>query len=85
MRRDVDSGTADAARKFIDFLSQPEQQSVFVQYGFRPVDSSINLGTVPNSPWSQNIPGANVNPLSITPPPNRATLTEIIRLWQRAS
>ncbi|MDX2214807.1 MAG: substrate-binding domain-containing protein [Oculatellaceae cyanobacterium bins.114] len=85
VRRNVDGGTADAARQFLDFLAQPEQQAVFVQYGFRPVDGSLDLRSVPNSPWSQNIPGAEVDPPGVTPPPDRDTLTEVIRLWQRAS
>ena len=52
-----------AARKFIDFLRQPEQQKLFVQYGFHPVDESLDLQNVPNSPWSQSIPGAKVIPI----------------------
>ncbi|MBD2460684.1 substrate-binding domain-containing protein [Oscillatoria sp. FACHB-1407] len=85
VRRNVDSGTADAARRFLDFLAQPEQQAVFVQYGFRPVDGSTSLRSVPGSPWSQNIPGARIDPPGVTPIPDRDTLTEVIRLWQRAS
>lgn len=86
VRRDVDAGTAKAARKFLDFLTQSDQQAFFVQYGFRPVNSSIDLKSVPNSPWNQNIPGAQVDPPGqLTPPPNREILTEIIRLWERAN
>ncbi|MGK7919538.1 MAG: substrate-binding domain-containing protein, partial [Trichodesmium sp.] len=61
-RRDVSSGMVSAARKFIDFLRQSEQQILFVKYGFRPVDESLDLQNLPNSPWSQSIPGAKVNP-----------------------
>lgn len=85
LQPDVSNGTARAARKFLDFLTQPEQQSVFVQYGFRPVNDSVDLRSVANSPWSQNIPGAAVNPPGVTPVPDRATLGEIVRLWQRAN
>lgn len=81
----VSNGTANAARKFLDFLTQPEQQSVFVQYGFRPVNDAVDLRSVANSPWSQNIPGAAVNPPGVAPAPDRATLGEIVRLWQRAN
>lgn len=84
VRRNVSSRTAEAARQFLDFLTQPDQQAVFVQYGFRPVDASIELRSVPNSPWSQSIPGANANPPGVAPAPDRTTLAEIVRLWQRA-
>jgi ABC-type sulfate transport system substrate-binding protein len=46
-------GTAEAARKFLAFLTEPEQQTVFVQYGLRPVNASIDLRTVAGNPWSQ--------------------------------
>ncbi len=85
-RRDVSSGMVSAARKFLDFLRQPEQQKLFVQYGFRPVDESFDLQSVPNSPWSQNIPGAKVNPgVQTISTPNAEVLTEIKRLWERAN
>jgi ABC-type molybdate transport system substrate-binding protein len=87
VRRNVDSDTADAARQFLDFLTQTEQQMVFIQHGFRPATSNnIDLQSVPNSPWSQNIPGAEVNPPgTIQSPPNSQTAAEVIRLWQRAN
>ncbi|BBD60869.1 hypothetical protein NIES2109_36690 [Nostoc sp. HK-01] len=86
VRRDVDAGTAEAAKQFLDFLTQPEQQAVFVQYGFRPVNNNVDLKTVPNSPWSQNIPGAEVKPnVKILPPPDIQTITEIQRQWERAN
>lgn len=86
VRRDVDAGTAKAAKQFLDFLTQPEQQAVFVQYGFRPVNNNVDLKTVPNSPWSQNIPGAEIKPsVKILPPPDNKTTTEIQRQWERAN
>lgn len=86
VRRDVDAGTANAARKFLDFLTQPAQQAVLVEYGFRPVNNAVDLKSVPNSPWNQNIPGAEVKPTVQTiPPPNPEIITEIQRLWQRAN
>ncbi|MCC5637840.1 substrate-binding domain-containing protein [Nostoc sp. CHAB 5844] len=86
VRRDVDAGTAKAAKEFLDFLTQPEQQAVFVQYGFRPVNNNVDFKTVPNSPWSQNIPGAEVKPsMQILPPPDNKTITEIQRQWERAN
>ncbi|MBW4644300.1 MAG: substrate-binding domain-containing protein [Goleter apudmare HA4340-LM2] len=86
MRQDVDANTANAARKFLDFLTQPEQQAVLVQYGFRPVNNAVDLKAVTNSPWNQNIPGAQVQPnVQTIAPPNTQTLTEIQRLWERAN
>ncbi|OLP18871.1 ABC transporter substrate-binding protein [Leptolyngbya sp. 'hensonii'] len=84
-RRQVDRSTADAARKFLDFLTQPEQQAVFVQYGFRPVVGNIDLKSVPNSPWNQNVPGAQMAPPGqVAQTPNTQTLEEIKRLWSRS-
>lgn len=86
VRRDVNDGTAKAAEKFLDFLIQPEQQGVFVQYGFRPVNSSVDLKSVSNSPWGKNIPGVKVKPAGQSmPPPDGQTLAEIQRLWERAN
>jgi ABC-type molybdate transport system substrate-binding protein len=85
VRRNVDGGTAKAAKKFLDFLTQPAGQTVFIQYGFRPVNSSVDLKSIPNSPWQQNIPGADVNPPSqLIPPPDSGAIAEIQRLWERA-
>lgn len=86
VNRDVDGTTANAARKFLDFITQSEQQKVFVQYGFRPVNNSVDLKSVANSPWNQNIPGAEVKPgLQTLPPPNARVINEIQRLWERAN
>ncbi|MGB3492111.1 MAG: substrate-binding domain-containing protein [Elainellaceae cyanobacterium] len=83
--RDVDRQTIEAAQTFLDFLAQPEQQETFVQFGFRPIDSIISLDAVPDSPWAQNIPGASVDPpITAATTPDQQTLSEIIRLWQRA-
>jgi ABC-type molybdate transport system substrate-binding protein len=85
VRRDVSDSAARASKQLIDFLSQPEQQAVFVQHGFRPINTSVDLKTVPNSPWTQNIPGAETNPnIQIANTPDTQILTEINRLWERA-
>lgn len=85
-RQDVDGGTAEAAQAFLDFLTEPQQQEVFVQYGFRPVETSVDLQSVSNSPWSQNIPGAEINPaVKTTQPPSTEVIGEIQRLWERAN
>jgi len=84
VRRNVDRRTADAAKTFINFLREPEQQAVFIQYGFRPAISEIDLSSVANSPWGKNIPGAMVSPQSqVLSTPNAQELAEIQRLWQR--
>ncbi len=86
VRQNIDATTAKAARKFLDFLTLPEQQVVFIQHGFRPVNNSFDLKSVPNSPWNKNIPGTEVQPsIQTLPPPNTQTITEIQRLWERAS
>jgi ABC-type molybdate transport system substrate-binding protein len=86
LRRDVNTKEVKAAQKFLDFLTQPEQQAVFVQYGFRPVNNSVELKSVPNNPWNQNIPGAQIQPTVRTLPlPNASASAEIQRLWERAN
>ena len=82
--RNVNKATAKAAQTFIDFLIAPKQQAVFVEFGFRPADASMDLTSIPNSPWSQNIPGAEVVAPTSSPTPDEVTLAEIVRLWQRA-
>jgi ABC-type molybdate transport system substrate-binding protein len=84
--RNVDRQTAEAAKHFLNFLTQTEQQQVFIRYGFRPVVGNIDLRSVANSPWKQNIPGAKINPpIQILSPPNTQIRGEIQRLWQRAN
>jgi ABC-type molybdate transport system substrate-binding protein len=85
VNRDVSRQQTQAARDFIAYITTPEQQKVFVEYGFRPISMGINLQSVPNSPWSQNIPGAQSDPKAqVQPSPERDTLEEVIRQWQRA-
>lgn len=84
VRQNIDKNTAKTANKFIDFITQPKQQEVFVRSGFRPVIPNLNLSSVPNSPWAQNIPGAMLNPsVSIEQPPSSIEIAEIQRLWSR--
>lgn len=85
-RRDVSGKTAAAAREFIAFLKEAEQQAIFVRYGFRPINPAVDVTAVPDSPWSQNIPGTEVNPgVQSMPAPDASVLTEIKRLWERAN
>ncbi|MEM9567428.1 MAG: substrate-binding domain-containing protein [Cyanobacteria bacterium P01_E01_bin.34] len=83
--RDVPNGTARAARTFIQFLSEPEQQAVFVQYGFRPATATLELSDISDSPWSQDIPGVEEEPaIAASQPPSRQIVGDIQRLWERA-
>ena len=84
VRQNIDKQTAKAANKFIKFITQTKQQEVFVQYGFRPVISDLDLLSVSNSPWTQNIPGKMPN-LSVTvqQPPSSQEIAEIQQLWNR--
>lgn len=85
VRRNVDAPTAASARKFLDFLVQPSQQETFVQFGFRPA-IALDIKSVSNSPWSQDIPGVEVSPaVKILPTPNPQVIDEIQRLWERAN
>ncbi|MDJ0531419.1 MAG: substrate-binding domain-containing protein [Xenococcaceae cyanobacterium MO_207.B15] len=82
--QNINQNTAEAANKFIDFITQAKQQEIFVRYGFRPVIPDLNVSSVPNSPWGQNIPGAMPNPsVTIEQPPNSQKIGEIQRLWMR--
>jgi len=86
VRRDVGDGTAQAARTLLNFLTAPEQQEVFVRYGFRPAIADLDLQAIPNSPWNQHIPGAKANPnIRTIPLPAPETLEEIQRLWTRSN
>jgi ABC-type sulfate transport system substrate-binding protein len=86
VRQNVNKTTANVARKFVLFLTQNSQQEVFVKYGFRPASDNLNLESVPQSPWLQNIPGVMVNPsVQVEQPPNREALEEIQRLWSRVN
>jgi ABC-type molybdate transport system substrate-binding protein len=86
LRQNVDTATASAAKSFISYLREPEQQKVFVKYGFRPVINGINLQGVTNSPWNQNIPGVELNPsVKAVPVPKAEVQAEIQRVWQRAN
>ena len=78
VRPNIDHNTAKAAQKFINYITQPKQQEIFVRYGFRPVIPHLKLSSVPNSPWSQNIPGVMSKPsVEIEQPPSSQEIAEI--------
>lgn len=72
------------ASAFLTFLRQAPQQEVLAQYGFRPIQSSLDLEKVPDSPWRQNIPGirAKISRTVLSAPEEKVT-TELIKQWQR--
>lgn len=82
--RNVNQATAKAAQTFIDFLIAPDQQATFVEFGFRSIDTDLDLKAIPNSPWAQSIPGASIAAPRTSPAPDQETLSEVVRLWQRA-
>ncbi len=86
VRRGVDGGKAQAARNFLDFVAQKQQQEIFVKYGFRRIINSLDLKSVAESPWSKNIPGAEVSPGGRSrASPDAQILEEVKRLWVRAN
>ncbi|MBE9078864.1 substrate-binding domain-containing protein [Romeria aff. gracilis LEGE 07310] len=86
VQHNISKAEARAGQAFVDFLIEPEQQAVFVQFGFRPTGPDTDLAAVTDSPWNQDIPGAEASPSGqVAEPPNRQLLTEVIRLWQRAN
>jgi ABC-type Fe3+ transport system substrate-binding protein len=85
VKRNVSGGQTQAAKTFLDYLTSPEAQTILVQNGFRPV-TTLDLNSVPNSPWTQSIPGAQAQPsVTMQQAPDRPTLDELVRQWQRAN
>ena len=85
VKRNVDRREAEAAQKFLSYLTEVQQQEVFIQHGFRPIDNSINLATVTDSPWGENIPGAAITPANqAQTAPSEDSIRELVRTWQRA-
>lgn len=85
-KQNVSKGEAKSAQKFIDYLLKKKQQTIFAQYGFRPIKNNLDLQTIPNSPWSQNIPGIQINGnIQTTSTPQPQSINEIQKLWIRAN
>jgi ABC-type Fe3+ transport system substrate-binding protein len=84
VKRNVSGGQTQAAKTVLNYLTSPEAQTILVQNGFRPV-TNLDLNSVPNSPWVQSIPGAQAQPsVTMQQAPDRPTLDELVRQWQRA-
>lgn len=78
-------GDRDAAKRFLEFLTQAPGQTILAQHGFRPGNSQISLDSIADTPWKQPVPGAMIKPISqIVSPPNPQVLGEIQRQWERA-
>ncbi len=86
VQRDITQAQAEAGRTFVDFLTSPDSQAIFVQHGFRPMNPQVDLLSVANSPWNAGIPGSEVN-LSgnVVSLPSKEVIAEINRLWDRAN
>ncbi len=84
VRRQVNAQTAQKAREFIQYLSQPNQQKVFIQYGFRPVNPDVKLEDNATTLWQQNT-GILLKPKAQTiDSPSVDVLKEVGRLWERS-
>ena len=84
VKRDINDGEARAGQDFVKFVTEREQQEIFARYGFRPTTNNIDLKTVANSSWNQNIPGVEIQPqINTIPAPKANEVSEILRLWQR--
>ena len=83
-KKNVSKSEAKIAQKFIDFLQAQEQQIILAKYGLRPI-INLDLQSLPNTPWNQNIPGVEVNPnIKINPSPNQKVMDEIQKIWYRS-
>ena len=83
-KKNVTKSEAKNAQKFLDFIKEKEQQTILAQYGFRPI-INLDLKSLPNTPWNQNIPGTQINPqIQINPSPNQEVMDAIQDVWGRS-
>ncbi|HIK38000.1 MAG TPA: substrate-binding domain-containing protein [Geminocystis sp. M7585_C2015_104] len=81
VKKNIGKSVAKSAQKFLDYLTEKEQQVVLAKYGFRPV-IPMGIKELPNTPWTKSIPGVEYSlPVKIQPPPNQTVITEIEKLW----
>jgi len=84
VKKNISKSEAKAGKKFIDFLTENEQQIIFAKYGFRPM-INLDLKSLPNTPWNQNIQGVEINPSTkINSSPNPEIMNEIQKIWYRS-
>jgi ABC-type molybdate transport system substrate-binding protein len=84
VKKNVSKSEAKAGRKFMEFLTENEQQIIFAKYGLRPI-INLDLKSLSNTPWNQNIPGVEINPaININSSPNSDVINEIQKIWFRS-
>jgi ABC-type molybdate transport system substrate-binding protein len=85
LTQNIELSQQKQASAFLNFLRQASQQEVLVRHGFRPIQSSLDMTQVAESPWAENIPGIQVNaPSTVVSAPDEQITTELIKQWQRA-
>lgn len=81
VQKNVSNSEAKSAQKFLDFLTEDEQQIIFANYGFRPVNN-VELESL--SPWNQSINGVEIKPsVTLQSSPNPEVINEIQKVWYR--
>lgn len=82
----VSASEQKSAQQFLSFLRERPQQSVMIRHGFRPVDNSMDLKSVNDSPWNANIPGVQVKPsTTVLTAPDEQSIVELVKIWQRVN
>ncbi|ABW27054.1 substrate-binding domain-containing protein [Acaryochloris marina] len=84
VRRQVDEPTAQKAQDFIDYLSQPAQQKILIEYGFRPVHPDVKLEENATALWKQDTGIALKPKAQVMDSPTVPVLKEVGRLWERS-
>lgn len=81
VKKNVGKSVAKSAQKFLNYLTEKEQQITLAKYGFRPI-TPLDIKELSNTPWNQSIPGVEYNPpVKTLPPPSQTVITEIEKLW----
>ncbi|AUC60308.1 hypothetical protein AA637_03650 [Cyanobacterium sp. HL-69] len=84
LNNNLSQGEQQSAEKFIDYLLADNQQITLAKYGFRPINNNINLTTINDTPWSNNILGMEINPpVEIKSSPSPEIINEIQKVWLR--
>jgi ABC-type molybdate transport system substrate-binding protein len=84
VKKNISKSEAKAGEKFMNFLTENEQQIIFAEYGLRPI-INLDLKSLPNTPWNQNIQGVEINPsININSAPNSEIMNEIQKIWYRS-
>jgi len=85
LKQNVSNQEAKSAEKFLNYLREKEQQIIFAKYGFRPI-IDLDLETLKDTPWSENITGVEIKPnINIKPSPDNNVINEIEKIWNQAN